>query len=286
MPDTVADRARRIVEHLGGRWRGNYGMCHCPAHDDRRPSLSVRVGSKAVLFTCWAKCDREEIARALGKLNLNSGALVENSEPETLRDAEQTRALANWLWLKTIALIDTLADRYLTARGLSHVRSGALRYAPQARFGSGIALETHPAMIAAVKDEHGITAIQRTILDPTTARKIADNRDPRRMLGQPGRGAVRLWPATEKLGLTEGVETAIAASRELGIPVWASLGTKRFPNIQLPPTLTELVLLADDDRAGHAAAEVAAGNYARPGLTITTQWPAKGRIDWNDPVTR
>ena len=34
-------RAREIVDSLGGTWRRNRGMCRCPAHDDRTPSLSV-----------------------------------------------------------------------------------------------------------------------------------------------------------------------------------------------------------------------------------------------------
>ena len=31
--------AREITRALDGRWQGAYGMAHCPAHDDREPSL-------------------------------------------------------------------------------------------------------------------------------------------------------------------------------------------------------------------------------------------------------
>src|SRR3546814_4680603 len=34
-------RARKIVEQLGGTWSRSRGMCCCPAHDDRTPSLSI-----------------------------------------------------------------------------------------------------------------------------------------------------------------------------------------------------------------------------------------------------
>jgi hypothetical protein len=43
---------RRIVERLGGAWRHDGGMCLCPAHADSSPSLSVRPGSRRLLFHC------------------------------------------------------------------------------------------------------------------------------------------------------------------------------------------------------------------------------------------
>ena len=43
-------RARKIVEQLGGTWSRSRGMCCCPAHDDRTPSLSITLGKRAFLF--------------------------------------------------------------------------------------------------------------------------------------------------------------------------------------------------------------------------------------------
>jgi hypothetical protein len=62
-------RARTIVESLQGTWSRGKGMCCCPAHDDRTPSLSVTLGRKAILFHCFAGCRmrtslRHWIARA------------------------------------------------------------------------------------------------------------------------------------------------------------------------------------------------------------------------------
>lgn len=37
-------RARKIVEALGGTWSRSRGMCCCPAHADRTPSLSITLG--------------------------------------------------------------------------------------------------------------------------------------------------------------------------------------------------------------------------------------------------
>lgn len=44
------------------RWTG-----HCPAHEDRDPSLSIRVASEGrVLLYCFAGCPFEAIVAALG----------------------------------------------------------------------------------------------------------------------------------------------------------------------------------------------------------------------------
>jgi hypothetical protein len=49
-------RAREIAESLNGSWSRGKGMCACPAHDDRSPSLSVTLGRTAILFHCFAGC--------------------------------------------------------------------------------------------------------------------------------------------------------------------------------------------------------------------------------------
>jgi hypothetical protein len=45
--------ARNLVDRLGGRWSANGGLCRCPAHADRRPSLSIRPGRTRLLLHCW-----------------------------------------------------------------------------------------------------------------------------------------------------------------------------------------------------------------------------------------
>lgn len=45
-----------------GRW-----VAKCPAHDDRRPSLSLREGNDGrLLVHCWAGCHAAEIVAAVG----------------------------------------------------------------------------------------------------------------------------------------------------------------------------------------------------------------------------
>ena len=62
---SVDQEGHRLVERLGGRWGPDGGMCRCPAHDDRTPSLSVRPGRTRLLLHCFAGCDAASILRAL-----------------------------------------------------------------------------------------------------------------------------------------------------------------------------------------------------------------------------
>ncbi|WP_433240297.1 DUF3987 domain-containing protein [Actinomadura nitritigenes] len=47
--------------------RGGYWSAQCPAHDDRNPSLSIRVGDRQpVVLDCKAGCDPNDVIAALG----------------------------------------------------------------------------------------------------------------------------------------------------------------------------------------------------------------------------
>src|SRR5208282_3997659 len=58
--------AETIAKVLGGRRAGGAWMVGCPAHEDRRPSLSVSAakGGK-VLVRCHAGCDQRDVIAAL-----------------------------------------------------------------------------------------------------------------------------------------------------------------------------------------------------------------------------
>ena len=57
---------REITAALRGQWHGSYGMCRCPAHDDRTPSMKVWDGANGdVLCHCFAGCSWEAVKDAL-----------------------------------------------------------------------------------------------------------------------------------------------------------------------------------------------------------------------------
>ncbi|WP_240334415.1 toprim domain-containing protein, partial [Sphingobium estronivorans] len=127
-----------------------------------------------------------------------------------------------------------------------------------------------------------IVAVHRTFFALNAPRIADDLTDSRLMLGRPRQGAVMLAPATDMLGLAEGLETAISAMTLLDIPVWATLGSERLHRIALPSRVTRLILLPDNDQAGQRAVAKALVAYEYPGRIIQTIWPPMGMNDWND----
>ena len=88
----LAQAGAALVHRLGGHWHHASGMCHCPAHDDRTPSLSVRVGSRALLFKCFAGCSNEDIFRSLRA----QGIAVPRCAPPSGRIRESLVRQARW----------------------------------------------------------------------------------------------------------------------------------------------------------------------------------------------
>ncbi len=57
-----------VLERVGHcEWRNGYYMASCPAHEDRKPSLSITQGEDGkVLLHCFAGCEKAKILAALG----------------------------------------------------------------------------------------------------------------------------------------------------------------------------------------------------------------------------
>ena len=76
--------AETIAKALGGRKAGGGWMARCPAHDDRKPSLSIRDADDGkVLVRCHAGCDQERVIAALRA----RGLWAENGPRSLSRDA-------------------------------------------------------------------------------------------------------------------------------------------------------------------------------------------------------
>lgn len=272
--------AHDLIRSLGGHPHGEGGLCRCPAHDDVRPSLSVRAGNRALLFKCFAGCDTLDVIRALRSLGIPLGG--SHAVSRSIPSAPDRRHIgaARRLWDEA-APLSLDAARYLAGRGLTE-GCAVLRFHGATPLGRGRNVVRRPALLVAVTTDAGLTAVQRCFLDGDGVRLARDLREPRRMLGRPGVGAVRLAPAEPRLGLAEGLETARSAMLLLDLPVWAALGAERFGRVAIPEIVEELVLLPDNDRAGMLAVARATTAYARPGRRILTHWPPAPFNDWND----
>lgn len=269
-----------LVSRLGGQWHGMSGMCCCPAHDDRTPSLSVRVGNTRLLLKCFAGCDTHDVFRAIRRLDPNVLDAKGDGTAKQFKLERWLQERASDLWSNGRPINWTIAETYLRNRSID-ITLDCLRFCERTPLGKGAMARFRPAMLAAVTDDSGLLAVQRTFLD-ARGRRARDLRHPRRLLAHPCAGAVRLAPATDTLGIAEGVETAISAMILLGIPVWAALGNERFPHIAIPKSVTRLALLPDNDHAGRIAVPLAIEAHAALGRRLDTIWPWHGLNDWND----
>jgi putative DNA primase/helicase len=95
--------------------------------------------------------------------------------------------------------------------------------------------------------------------------------------------AVRLAPAAETMGIAEGIESALAAAKLFGMPVWAALSDNGLAKFE-PPTIAEhLVIMADNDdnMAGQRAAYALA---SRLRTRVEVRIPEEADTDWNDAL--
>ena len=100
-------------------------------------------------------------------------------------------------------------------------------------------------------------------------------------LGPVAGGAVRLAAIGPTLALSEGLETGLSVLQSTGLPVWACLSTSGLKGVILPETVREVVLCADGDAPGQAAAEAAAQRFIGEGRVARIARPPAG-FDFND----
>lgn len=287
LQSSLETRAHEIVKTLGGHWSRKSGMCRCPAHDDRTPSLSIGVTQSAILFHCFAGCRSEEVLAGFKRHGIRPRDLFDGKgtvmAPTAKPFVPDTNALR--LWQQAVPITDTLGEQYLSKRSIS-LHSIELRFLDRTPLGRKPDVQFLPALIAAVRMDVGIVAIQRTFIERTTASK-ADFFKPKRALGQLGAGAVRLSePVEDTLGLAEGSESALSAQTLFGIPCWATLGNERFGIVAIPESITELHLFLDADKGGELALKRGTEAYARPERTIIPHKPDHPNDDWNDELRK
>jgi putative DNA primase/helicase len=258
---------RAIAEALCGRKAAGGWVARCPAHDDREPSLSIRDADDGkVLVHCHAGCDQARVIAILRSRGLweDNGSKSSNRSTPRARATNQPdrgdgkRTEAALAILKAATPADgTSVESYFASRGLHVPVPQTIRFHPGLRhYPSGT---TWPAMVALVtrgRDDAPL-AIHRTFLTRDGNRKAPV--DPQKMMLGPCRGgAVRLAPAGDVLMVGEGIETCLAAMQARGLPAWAALSTSGLLTLELPDDVRDVIVLADGDEPGEAAARGAA----------------------------
>jgi phage/plasmid primase-like uncharacterized protein len=141
-------------------------------------------------------------------------------------------------------------------------------------------------MVAAIQAEDGrLSGLHRTFLRPD-GRGKADVDPVKKMLGACRGGAVRLAAAGPHLAICEGIETGLSIREACpDLPVWCALSAGNLDRLTMPPQIEEVVLVADGDPVGLAAAHRAGQRYGASGRRIRLVELPSG-MDANDMLRR
>ncbi len=282
--------AETIAKALGGHRAGATWMARCPAHDDSSPSLAISAGSNGkVLVRCHAGCHQRDVIAALIERGLwdATGKCPrgiarkhrKNLECEPDPDAKARTEAALAIWQASQDLAGSLAETYLRSRGIALSPRPSLRFHPGLKHASG---GIWPAMVALVV--HGETgeslAVHRTFLARYGHGKAPVD-PPKMMLGPCRGGVVRLGEPGYVLLFGDGIETCLAAMQATRKPAWAALSTSGLRSLDLPRAIAEVIVLADGDEPGEAAAQHCARRWQREGRCVRIARPPSG-MDFND----
>lgn len=254
----------RFTDHEG------MGMSYCNQCGPRNGMQFVQA---------WEDCDFVRAIHAVESV-IGGAAVVQPVK----RDA---RARLNKLWKSATPVTPNDAvGEYLAARGVyPRVPSAALRCAADvAYFHHGVKLDARfDAMLAMVRDGDGkATTLHCTYLD---AGRKAEVDSPKKVLSSMGEGsAIRLTPATHKLAVAEGIETALAVLKNTGHPTWATISAGGMERLHVPASVTKLFVYADHDASftGQAAAYALAKRARASGVEVIVYTPEAAGTDFAD----
>jgi DNA primase len=144
-----------------------------------------------------------------------------------------------------------------------------------------------PALVALVVGADGRpSGVQRIFLTEDGRKADLRGGKVKFSLGRVGGGAVRIAPPDGELILCEGIEDALSAVELFGQAAWATCGTSNLGSVDLPPEVRSVIIGADADEAGMAAARKAAARYAAQGLTARILKPLDGHKDFNSEINQ
>jgi putative DNA primase/helicase len=255
----------RFTDHGGdGRW-----ICNQCGHGSGFDLLRMVKG--------W------EFKQACREIEAIVGEVPASGMPPSISPDDIRKRLRATFMASKRAEPDDVVHRYLAARGLTPSPFPHALRTCQALRCDGTDL---PAMLAVVSDAAGKPAtLHRTFLAPDGSAK-ANVKGPRRLMpgSVPKGAAIRLGEHTGRLGVAEGIETALAASALFGLPVWSTINSAMLSTWEPPEDVTEIVVFGDHDPkfGGHAAAYALAHRLACSGITLSVEIPPEG--DWNDAL--
>lgn len=145
----------------------------------------------------------------------------------------------------------------------------------------------HPALVAAVTYPDGTgAAVHRIYLNKSGEK--ADVPSVKKLLsgGDMHTASVKLSRPTECIGIAEGIETALAASRLFDLPVWACVSSSLMESWAPPETVKRVCVFGDNDAkfGGQKSAYAIAHKLACKGFDVDVRIPDVTGEDWADEI--
>jgi hypothetical protein len=237
-----------IAAALGGKVSGEWVRAPGPGHSAADDSLAIKIeGDNGLFVHSHAGDDLKEcqayVRAALGEAQFSRSAKRSES------NSERT-ALALRLWNEAQPPAGTPVESYLKHRGLKLPETAELRYHDACPFSK----RRHHAMLALVRD---IVTDEPKGIHRTALTAYGDKLG-RLSLGPIAGGAIKIFPARERLGVGEGIETVLSMSVLPGlenVPVWSLLSSGGLARFRRVPGVQQLFIAVDNDHAGRTAAD-------------------------------
>jgi putative DNA primase/helicase len=272
----------QVLPHLHGvTEHGNGWIAKCPAHDDRTPSLSIAEGTDGkTLLKCHAGCDSKQVVDAMG-LAWSDLFPVQGQYQSTPRSVATNPSpipagvVAEMHEVLTPAQRQILTgERCLTDEVIDRYRIGSTT-----KFGD-------PRAALPIQNVSGEFRDVRCWLHPErrteTSAKV--------LHWEKGYGGARLYPVDQldqkRLVLVAGELDALALIAA-GIPaITATAGESTWPDCLsaqiAQSTVEEVIIIPDNDDAGHKGAHKRAESLSKAGLTVRlAAWPEGRKKGWD-----
>lgn len=200
-----------------------------------------------------SKAERD--ARRRQEADDRAARAAKEAEEKAKKDAARTMN-ASQVWDSAVRLAGTHGEAYLVARGIPPIASWpwdcheVLRFHPALNYELDWNAGRFPAVIGRVQDAFGETiAIWQIYLDPKEPKK-ADLENPKLGRGPAAGGAVRIGGDGERIGVGEGMETALALWVLEGFrkPIWATLSTSGMVAFEPPRKVKHVSIYPDGDK--------------------------------------
>ena len=246
--------------------REGSGNFFCSCSDGSKGGLALLMCCKGYTYPQAAR----EVEKIVGEAKTTS--IRPSRDPAIALNAVRSRLQPTGIEVVT----------YLASRGLEP--TWPMRQAKMTYWNDGQKTGDYESMVVPIQNASGkkityhVTYLEdgrKAYLD--SPRKIMTSTQP--ISG----GAIRLCEPCEEMGVSEGLETAMSATKLFSIPTWSCISSGMLAEFIPPPECKKLWIFGDNDRsyAGQAAAYKLAQRLTVKGIECLISIP-RNFGDWND----